>query len=122
MTEAKELLQALKDQPTYENIAADMGKKIVQIKGRNSVEQRKIDGLFALTREMLVKNINSKLLRDLEVDVAAAEAIIAKGGVWKRKSKEDDTVGSAPAPAPKADAPAALAPSATKDAAPPDAS
>jgi len=112
MTEAKELLQALKDQPTYENIAADMGKKIVQIKGRNSIEQRKIDGLFALTRDMLVKNINSKLLRDLEVDVAAAEATIAKGGVWKRKSKEDDAASSTPTPDAKASAPKAAAPTA----------
>lgn len=116
MTEAKDLLQALKDQPTYETIAADMGKKLVQIKGRNITEQRKIDTLFALTRDMLVKNINSKLLIELEADVAAAEATIAGGGVWKRKSKEADTNGASPKVVPKAAAPAEPSPAATTNA------
>jgi hypothetical protein len=74
LAEAKELLTALRDQPTYDTIANDMGKKAIQIKGRNVNEQRKIDMMFAETREMLVNNINSKLLRDLEADVAKAEA------------------------------------------------
>jgi hypothetical protein len=109
MAEAKELLEALKKEPTYDTIANEMGKKVVQIKGRTSVEQRKIDELFAQTREMLVKNINSKLIRDLEADVVAAEA---NGGKLKK-----------PADAPEGDAasttPAAPAPATTEAAAPP---
>jgi len=86
MPEAKELLEALRNEPTYDTIANDMGKKIAQIKGRNAGEQKKIDLMFAQTREMLVKNINSKLLRDLELEVQAAEA---NGGVLKRNKPED---------------------------------
>jgi hypothetical protein len=109
LAEAKELLEALKKEPTYDTIANEMGKKVVQIKGRTSVEQRKIDELFAQTREMLVKNINSKLIRDLEADVAAAEA---NGGKLTK-----------PTDAPEGDAasttPAAPAPATTEAAAPP---
>ncbi len=86
LAEAKDLLDALRDEPTYEVIAGDMAKKVVQIKGRNSGEQRKIDSMFAQTREMLVNNINSKLIRDLEAEVTAATA----GGA-KPQAKSTDT-------------------------------
>ena len=105
MAQAKELLEALREQPTYDTIANEMGKKVVQIKGRNANEQRKIDEMFAQTREMLVKNINSKLLRDLEADVAAAEA---NGGFLKKPPADgEDAASNAAAPAPAATAPQA---------------
>ncbi len=82
MAEAKELLLMLEKQPTYEVISADMAKKIIQIKGRNPSEQKRIENMFAETREMLVKNINSNLIRELEAEVKQAEA---NGGSLKRK-------------------------------------
>jgi hypothetical protein len=87
LAEAKELLDALREEPSYDTIANDMGKKVTQIKGRNASEQKKIDQMFAQTREMLVNNINSKLIRDLETEVIAAEA---NGGTLKRKPAADD--------------------------------
>jgi hypothetical protein len=73
LQEAKELLEALRNEPTYETIAGDMGRKLLQLKGRNSGEQAKIDRMFAQTREMLVKNISPGLIRELEEAVMAAE-------------------------------------------------
>ena len=127
LAQAKELLEALRNEPTYDTIANEMGKKVVQIKGRNATDQRKIDEMFAQTREMLVKNINSKLLRDLEEDVAAAEA---NGGVLKKAEPGQDAPAAtppavqpaatpAPAPAPAATpAPAAAPPAEPVSAAP----
>lgn len=73
MQEAKDLLEALRGEPSYEKIAGDMGRKLVQLKGRNAAEQMKIDQMFAQTREMLVKNISPALIRELEDAVLAAE-------------------------------------------------
>ncbi len=84
LQEAKDLLEALRSEPTYEKIAADMGRKLTVFKGRNAAEQLKIDRMFAQTREMLVKNISPALLREVEEAVLSAE----------KKAKE------APAPEP----------------------
>ncbi|HBJ33476.1 MAG TPA: hypothetical protein DDZ51_01695 [Planctomycetaceae bacterium] len=73
LQEAKDLLESLRNEPTYEKIAGDMGRKLLQLKGRNSGEQSKIDRMFAQTREMLVKNISPTLIRELEEAVIAAE-------------------------------------------------
>lgn len=73
LNEAKELLEKLRNEPSYEKIAGDMGRKLLQLKGRNSGEQAKIDRMFAQTREMLVKNISPALIRELEEAVMAAE-------------------------------------------------
>jgi hypothetical protein len=73
LKEAKELLETLRNEPSYEKIAGDMGRKLLQLKGRNSGEQAKIDRMFAQTREMLVKNISPALIRELEEAVMAAE-------------------------------------------------
>lgn len=70
--EARELLDALRDQPTYETIARDMAKKQTEIQSKNPYEQRKLDKMFATTRETLVKHINASLIRELEAEVAAA--------------------------------------------------
>lgn len=72
LKEAQELLETLRNEPTYEKIAAEMGRKLLQLKGRNSGEQAKIDRMFAQTREMLVKNISPALIRELEEAVMAA--------------------------------------------------
>lgn len=96
LEEAKELLEALRNEPTYEKIAADMGRKLTQLKGRNASEQARIDRMFAQTREMLVKNISPGLLREIEETVLEAE----------KKAK----AAPAPTPAPEQDPESALEP------------
>jgi hypothetical protein len=56
-----------------------MGRKLLQLKGRNAAEQMKIDQMFAQTREMLVKNISPAIIRELEDAVLAAERQGASG-------------------------------------------
>ena len=73
LDEAQQLLDALREQPTYETIARDMSKKQSEIQSSNPYEQRKLDGMFATTRELLVKHIGSSLIRQLEAEVAAAK-------------------------------------------------
>jgi len=85
LKEAQDLLETLRNEPTYEKIAADMGRKLLQLKGRNSGEQAKIDRMFAQTREMLVKNISPALIRELEEAVLAA----GKGSPPKAPSTAD---------------------------------
>ncbi|MEM6981007.1 MAG: hypothetical protein AAF539_15205 [Planctomycetota bacterium] len=66
---AEELLEALRNQPSNEAIADDMGRrqtKFLKAIGRNANQRKKVDNLFAQTREMLTKHINPKLVRDLE--------------------------------------------------------
>lgn len=78
MEEAEELLNALRDQPTNEQLANDMGKKqgmfLKEIGTRNANQRRKVDIMFKDTREMLGKQINPRVIRDLESDVARAKA------------------------------------------------
>jgi hypothetical protein len=78
MPEAEKLLEVLRNEPSSENIANDMGKRqaeFLQILGNANPSQAKmIDQMFSITRELLVKNINSKLLRDIEADYITAKA------------------------------------------------
>ncbi|TWT81232.1 hypothetical protein CA13_26820 [Planctomycetes bacterium CA13] len=76
MKEAEDLLNELRDQPTNERLADDMGKKqtvFLKVLGtRNVGQRRKIDQMFTITRELLSKHINPALLRDLGEDVITA--------------------------------------------------
>ncbi|KAA5541004.1 hypothetical protein FYK55_19080 [Roseiconus nitratireducens] len=76
MKEAEDLLNALREQPTNEQLANDMGKKqgdfLKAIGNRNVNQRRKVDDMFKVTREMLGKQINPAVIRDLEADVNAA--------------------------------------------------
>jgi hypothetical protein len=78
MKEAEELLIALRDQPTNEDLANDMGKKqgafLKEIGNRNANQRRKVDLMFKETREMLGKQINQAVIRDLEADMDRAKA------------------------------------------------
>jgi hypothetical protein len=88
MQKAKDLLIALRSQPTSEKLADEMGRKqdfFVKAIGRNAVQRRKVDEMFKITRELLSKHINLKLVNDLELEVAAAEQ---NGG--KSPEKRDD--------------------------------
>lgn len=69
---AQELLQKLREEPSYENIANDMAQKQTIITSRNRSEQKKIDNMFAETRTLLVKHINPSLVRQLDAEVTAA--------------------------------------------------
>lgn len=77
MKEAEELLTALRNQPTNEQLANDMGKKqatfLQEIPTRDVNQRRKVDLMFKETREMLGKQINPNVIRDLESDVARAK-------------------------------------------------
>ncbi len=77
MEEAEELLNALREQPTNEQLANDMGKKqstfLQEIPTRNANQRRKVDLMFKETREMLGKQINPNVIRDLESDLARAK-------------------------------------------------
>lgn len=73
MADAEELLEELRATPSYEKIAGDMGRKLVQLQGRNRVEQMKIDQMFARTREVLVKSINPQIIRQVGEEVMAAK-------------------------------------------------
>lgn len=72
--EARELLEALRQEPSYEKIANDMAVAQTVIKSDNRSEQRKIDTMFGETRTLLVKHINPSLVRTLETEVAASKA------------------------------------------------
>jgi hypothetical protein len=77
MQQAEDLLNALREQPTNEQLANDMGKKqaafLQEIPTRNANQRRKVDLMFKETREMLGKQINPNVIRDLESDVARAK-------------------------------------------------
>ncbi len=77
MKEGEDLLNSLREQPTNEKIAEDMGKKqtmFLKLLGSGNANQRKmIDQMFSTTRELLSKHINPKLIRDLEADYLAAK-------------------------------------------------
>lgn len=109
--EARGLLDLLRNEPTYEKIADDMGRKLVQFEGRNPGEQARINQMFAQTREMLVKNINDQLIRDLEAAVAAGES------GKPIPTPESAAAANDPAPA-NTPAPASTAPTTTPAAAP----
>ena len=91
MKEAEELLNALRDQPTNEQLADDMGRKqgmfLKEIGTRNPNQRRKVDIMFKETREMLGKQINPTVIRDLEVDVQRAKD---NGGKLPDDPKQDD--------------------------------
>ncbi len=73
--QAQDLLNRLRDQPTNEIIANDMGRKqtmFLTAVGRNANQRRKIDNLFSETRELLAKHINAGMVRDLEAEVRQA--------------------------------------------------
>jgi hypothetical protein len=115
MDQAEELLKALREQPTNENLAADLGKKqsvFLQALGtRNPSQRRKVDEMFAVTQEMLGKHINPKLLRDLETDFVRARN---NGGKLPPRQPTDDA-GQPPQPS---DTPAAAQPQAGENAGP----
>ncbi len=74
VADARTLFEELRQQPSYKIIADDMNLKQQTIQSANKVEQRKIDGMFAKTRELLVAQLTDKLINDLQKEVSDAEA------------------------------------------------
>lgn len=105
LPKAKELLEKLRSEPSYEKIANDMAQKQLVITSRNRSEQKKIDNMFGETRTLLVKFINPALLRELD-----AEVIKAGGGVEAPATPESSD--ATPANPPPSDTPAASPPAA----------
>jgi hypothetical protein len=91
MKQAEELLVALREQPTNEQLADDMSKKqamfLKEIGNRNANQRRKVDLMFKETREMLGKQINPNVIRELERDVARAKD---NGGKLPDPGKESE--------------------------------
>ncbi|MEO9591392.1 hypothetical protein [Rhodopirellula bahusiensis] len=86
---AEELLEVLRNQPTNERLANDMGKRqseFIEAIGKNANQQRKVDEMFSVTREMLTKHINPKLVRDLEEAMIQAKE---NGGKLPPKEPEE---------------------------------
>lgn len=74
--QAEELLNKLRAQPTNEKIADDMGRKqtmFLSAVGRNANQRRKIDEMFATTRDLLAKHISPRVVRELEGEVRQAQ-------------------------------------------------
>lgn len=69
MEKAETLMNALRDQPSNEKLATDMGKKqaafLKALGNRNANQRRKVDEMFTTTRELLSKHINPQLVREL---------------------------------------------------------
>ncbi|WDQ17364.1 hypothetical protein PSR62_02130 [Rhodopirellula sp. P2] len=86
---AEELLEVLRNQPTNERLANDMGKRqteFIKAIGKNANQQRKVDEMFSVTRELLTKHISPKLVRDLEEAVIESKE---NGGKLPAKSDEE---------------------------------
>ena len=74
---AEELLEALRNQPSNERLANDMGKKqdqFVKAIGRNANQRAKVDEMFKRTRDLLSKHVTPQLIKELELDMVNAEA------------------------------------------------
>ena len=107
MENAETLMIALREQPSNEKLAADMGKKqavfLKALGTRNANQRRKVDEMFTTTRELLSKHINPKLVRDLEAMMIAARN---NGGKLPPQEEESDEADEdvPPAAAPAGDA------------------
>lgn len=72
---AQALMEALRSQPSNEQIANDMGKRQTyfnNLLARSANQRAKVDQMFAVTRDLLKKHINGGLVRELEGKVIAA--------------------------------------------------
>jgi hypothetical protein len=104
MKKAETLMNALRDQPSNEKLATDMGKKqtmFLKVLGtRNANQRRKVDEMFTITRELLSAQINPQLVRALEADMIAA---IKNGGKLpaKKEVNENEEIEPEKAPAAK---------------------
>ncbi|MEM6692928.1 MAG: hypothetical protein AAF664_26100, partial [Planctomycetota bacterium] len=92
MDKAKDLMEALRSQPSNEALAKDMGKKqtyfLKEIGNKNASQRRLVDQMFATTLDLLAKHINPQLINDLDKDLITAEK---NGGKLPPKPTDDDS-------------------------------
>ncbi|QDS95984.1 hypothetical protein FF011L_47880 [Roseimaritima multifibrata] len=87
VVEARELLESLREQPTYEILSTDMRNKRLELGAPSRQQTAMIDQLFKQTFDMLGKHIDERIIRQLEVDVANAEEK-ARNGAAKKPAEE----------------------------------
>jgi len=90
MEKAEALLTALREQPSNEQLANEMGRRQTNFNttlARKANQRAKVGEMFKTTRELLTTHINDKLVRDLDAEVIAAHE---NGGKSPKKSKKDD--------------------------------
>lgn len=96
MEKAQTLMNALREQPSNEQLATDMGKQqtmYIQALGtQNPNQRRKVDEMFTTTRELLSAQINPRLIRQLEDEVIAA---VNNGGELPEQPREGEEAGAA---------------------------
>ena len=92
MEEAEQLLSALREQPTNEKLANDMGKKETDflrlIGPKNASQYRKVENMFSTTRDMLSQHINPRIINELETDLLSAKR---NGGKLPKRSAGRDS-------------------------------
>ncbi len=95
MKEAKELLNALREQPTKEILSGDLEKKqayfLKEIGSRNANARKKVDNMFSSTREMLDTQITQRDIREIEEDIIRAEH---NGGKLPEEEVDPDAIDS----------------------------
>ena len=95
---AESLMQSLRKQPTSEEWLAILGRRQVEfldlIGNQNIGQRRKVDEMFATTRELLSKHITPKLMRDLEALMKRARDNGGKLPEAEEGSTPDDAVDS----------------------------
>jgi hypothetical protein len=105
MKQAETLMNALREQPSNEKLATDMGRKqaiFLKLLGtKNANQRRKVDEMFTTTRDLLAKHINPRLVRDLENDMITAKKNGGKLPPREEESDEEESEGKSSRPAPK---------------------
>lgn len=90
MEKAEALMEALRQQPSNEKLATEMGKRqtdfIKALGNKNANQRRKVDEMFTTTRELLSKHINPAMIRDLEKMLITARD---NGGKLPKESIEE---------------------------------
>jgi hypothetical protein len=87
---AEQLLDNLRQQPSYDKLANDMELKKTQITSRNRTEQAKIDRLFSETRSLLIKHINPVFIRELETELNAAKGMPTAGQATQETAASEE--------------------------------
>ncbi len=101
MEKAEDLLNALRDQPSTEDLFDQIGKKhdefINRLGSGMSNQRRKVDEMFSTTRELLSSHITPQLVRELEADYMAASKNGGKLPAKSDASESDDVDEEGPA-------------------------
>ncbi len=96
MKKAEDLLNALREQPSSDNLSRSIEKKqteFINLLGtKNANQSRKVDEMFTTTRDLLSKHIRPDLIRNIENDLGEARK---QGGRLPPRSEEPKVDNSA---------------------------